>query len=107
MLTKGDVWDEPKDHSTEGHIFTCVLTFRNKTIWGPATCHDNTVALRNALHYADRRFDIIFTKKDRTLEGHTRYISVKSNGETILDRLSTHPNMDDMITAINTALGNA
>jgi hypothetical protein len=97
------VWVDDKAHSVEGHIFIGKLTFRNKLIWGPATCHDNTVALGNAIHEADRRFLMTFEKKDETLEGHTRYISVKSNGTVTLDKLSTHPNMDDLVQAIKTA----
>ncbi|PYI25432.1 hypothetical protein BP00DRAFT_499496 [Aspergillus indologenus CBS 114.80] len=107
MIEQLDVWLDDKEHSVEGHIFNCTLTFRNKVIWGPISCHDNTVALRNAIHQADRRFDMSFTNKGHTVEGHTRYISVKSNGEVLLDRLPTHDNMAGLLSAINAALGTA
>ncbi|KLU92137.1 hypothetical protein MAPG_11084 [Magnaporthiopsis poae ATCC 64411] len=107
MIEQLNVWLDDKDHSVEGHIFNCTLTFRNKVIWGPASCHDNTVALRNAIHEADRRFDMSFTKKDKTVEGHIRYISVKSNGKVLLDKLSTHDNMAGLVSAIDAALGTA
>ncbi|KAM0246381.1 hypothetical protein ACHAQJ_010252 [Trichoderma viride] len=103
MTEQLEVWLDPKDHSVEGHIFTCTLTFRNKVIWGPTSCHDNTVALRNAIHKADRRFDMSFEKKDKTVEGHINYISVKSKGEVLLDKLSTHDNMIGLVSAINAA----
>ncbi|KAL6791089.1 hypothetical protein J3E68DRAFT_411905 [Trichoderma sp. SZMC 28012] len=104
MTDQLNVWLDHKEHSLEGHIFECTLTFRDKIIWGPKSCHDNTVALRNAIHEADERFDMSFTKKDKTAEGHTRYISVKSNGKVLLDKLSTHANMQGLVDAINATL---
>lgn len=107
-MTEGlDVWLDNKDHSVEGHIFNCTLKFRNKVIWGPIHCHDNTVALREAIHAADRRFDMSFEKRDKTIEGHIKYISVKSNGKVLLDKLSTHDNMVGLISAINAVLATA
>ncbi|KAI1086557.1 hypothetical protein F5B19DRAFT_131114 [Rostrohypoxylon terebratum] len=104
MTEQLNVWLENKNHSVEGHIFNCTLTFRNKVIWGPISCHDNTVALRNAIHKADSRFDMSFTKKDHTVEGHTCSISVKSNSEVLLTKLSTHDNIAGLVTAINAVL---
>ena len=70
------IWLEDKPHSVEGHIYEATLTFNDTIIWGPKTCHDNTVTLREKIHEADNRFDITFTKKDKTIEGHTKYIYV-------------------------------
>ncbi|KAL6691201.1 hypothetical protein J3F84DRAFT_387094 [Trichoderma pleuroticola] len=53
MSDQLDIWLIKKEHSIKGHIFNCTLTSRNKVIWGPVSCHDNTVALRNAIHEAD------------------------------------------------------
>ncbi|KAJ2966566.1 hypothetical protein NQ176_g10089 [Zarea fungicola] len=98
------VWLEPKRHSVEGHTATCILTFRGRTIWGPASCHQNTIELRNAIHKADDRFNILFEPKSHTVEGHTRSISVSSFGQVLLDRLSTHDNMEGLVIAINAVL---
>ncbi|KAL8364673.1 hypothetical protein RB595_003787 [Gaeumannomyces hyphopodioides] len=107
MAEQLNVWLDKKRHSVEGHILKCTLTFRGKVIWGPISCHDNTIALRNAIHDADRRFDMSFTKKGKTVEDHTRCISVKSNGKVLLNKLSTHDNMAGLVAAINNALGTA
>lgn len=88
----------------EGHIFTCTLLFNGKLIRGPRSCHDNTIELKNALHKADERFDIELYKQDHTVEGHTRYISVKSGGNLLLDKLSTYGNMGSLVVAINAVL---
>ncbi|KAI8681067.1 HET domain-containing protein [Fusarium keratoplasticum] len=50
------IWTEPKSHSLEGHIFNGTLLFNGNAIWGPRSCHDNTVDLINALSDADPRF---------------------------------------------------
>lgn len=104
MTDELTVWLSGKEHSVEGHIFEATLKFNDKAIWGPVSCHDNTIALREAIHKADKRFDISFTKKDKTNEGHTRYISVKSNGQVLLDNLSTHDNMAGLVAAIDAVL---
>lgn len=97
------IWLEDKPHSVEGHIYEATLTFNDTIIWGPKTCHDNTVTLREKIHEADNRFDITFTKKDKTIEGHTKYIYVRSNGEDLLSGYSTHDNMAGLIDAIKVA----
>lgn len=104
MTGQLNVWLDKKEHSVEGHIFECTLTFRDKVIWGPISCHDNTIYLRKAIHEADQRFDMSFTKKESTVEGHICCISVKSDGKLVLDRLSTHGNMEGLVNAINIAL---
>ncbi|KAF3762122.1 hypothetical protein M406DRAFT_53353 [Cryphonectria parasitica EP155] len=99
-----NVWLENKQHSIEGHIFQCTLKFDDRVIYGPISCHDNTVALGDAIHNADSRFKMSFDKKDHTVEGHTRYISVKSGDKVLLDKLSTHDNMAGLVAAIDLAL---
>ncbi|KAI0594163.1 hypothetical protein F4775DRAFT_575043 [Biscogniauxia sp. FL1348] len=93
-------WLDPKDHSVEGHTKQCILTFNGSVIWGPKSCHDNTVQLRDALHKADSRFDIILMDKPKTVEGHTAYISVSAGDTVYLDKLSTHDNMGGLCKAI-------
>lgn len=90
--------------SVESHKYECTLSFNGSVIWGPVTCHENTRDLQYAIHKADDRFDLSLTRKDLTVEGHTRCISVISEGETLLDRTSTHENMTGLVTAINDAL---
>ncbi|EFY89357.1 hypothetical protein MAC_04543 [Metarhizium acridum CQMa 102] len=98
------IWTDRKNNSVEGHTRTGILTFENKVIWGPVNCHDNTERLRVALHEADHRFDMILTPKQNTVEGHTRFISVRNSaGRVTLDRLSTHDNMDTLVAAVNAA----
>ncbi|KAK3983955.1 hypothetical protein QBC44DRAFT_253952 [Cladorrhinum sp. PSN332] len=92
---------DDKEETDEGHIFEGTLTWDGTPIWGPASCHDNTVVLREALHAVDPRFDFTFTKKDRTTEGHTKVISVEKDGKILLDNLSTHDNMIGLVQAIN------
>ncbi|EFX06181.1 hypothetical protein CMQ_6502 [Grosmannia clavigera kw1407] len=104
MNDKLNVWLDNKEHSVEGHTMECTLKFKGKVIWGPTSCHDNTIALREAIHDADDRFDMSFTKKDKTGEGHTRYISVKSNDKVVLDKLSTHDDMAGLVNAIKVTL---
>jgi hypothetical protein len=60
--------------------------------------------LREAIHQADTRFDVLFTKKDNKVEGHISYISVKSNGKVLLNKISTHDNMAGLVQAIETIL---
>lgn len=91
------VWTENRDHTKEGHTLTGTLKYKGKTIWGPRMCHRNTFLLGDALQEADWRFLMIFEPREKSIEGHTRYISVKDwNGKVILDKLMTHPNMDDL-----------
>ncbi|KAH6855791.1 hypothetical protein B0I37DRAFT_365800 [Chaetomium sp. MPI-CAGE-AT-0009] len=94
------IWIEGKEKTIEGHIFICTLKFKDKVIWGPATCHDNTLTLRDAIHKADSRFDMSFQKKDKTVEGHTRSISVKLGDTVLLNKLHTHDNMEGLVKAI-------
>ncbi|OJZ90595.1 hypothetical protein ASPFODRAFT_40993 [Aspergillus luchuensis CBS 106.47] len=97
-----------KEHSVEGHTYTGTLKFRGQTIWGPHTCHDNTQQLARALQNADWRFSLELDSKEKTIEGHTRYISVTDwNGNLVLDRLSTHDNMDTLAEAITGAVAGA
>lgn len=98
------VWLDDKDHSVEGHNCEATLTFQGTVIWGPESCHDNTFALAQAIQRTDGRFNLIIERKSKTIESHTRYISVASHGRTLLDRLPTHDNMEGLIMAINNAL---
>ncbi|KAI1634881.1 hypothetical protein F4809DRAFT_665005 [Biscogniauxia mediterranea] len=93
-------WLDPKEHSVEGHIKQCILTFNGAVIWGPTSCHDNTTHLRDALHKADSRFDMIIMDKPKTVEGHRAYISVSVGDTVFLDKLSTHENMTGLCKAI-------
>lgn len=96
-------WLDPKGHSVEGHTKQCILTFNGRNIWGPSSCHDNTTQLRDALHKADSRFDMIIMEKPKTVEGHTAYISVSAGGTVFLDKLSTHDNMTGLCKAVHDA----
>ncbi|KAB8228987.1 uncharacterized protein BDW43DRAFT_303430 [Aspergillus alliaceus] len=102
MSDQYDIWIEDKPHSVEGHIFYGTLTFKGKVVWGPKHCHNNTTQLKTALRQADDRLDMEFISKPNSVEGHTRYISVKSKGNVILNKLSTHDNMDELVTVVKT-----
>ncbi|PQE06580.1 hypothetical protein CJF31_00009703 [Rutstroemia sp. NJR-2017a BVV2] len=92
---------DDKQHSVEGHIFVGTLTFDGRKIW-ERSCHDNTVALGQALEKIDPRFRMSFEKKDKTNEGHTKTITLKDkNGNTLVDKLSTHDNMHDLVVSVN------
>ncbi|KAF4468125.1 nuclear RNA binding [Fusarium albosuccineum] len=95
-----NVWTENKAHSVEGHTYQCTLTFQDRDVWGPYHCHENTHQLGNALHRADPRFNLRMEAREKTVEGHTRSISVKFQNTVILDRLSTHDNMDGLCQVI-------
>lgn len=95
------VWTEHKEKSEEGHHLTATLLFNGKAVWGPRGCHENTMLLAEALTTADYRFTILFKKKEASVEGHTRYISVWSKGKVTLDKLSTHDNMDSFADTVN------
>ncbi|RMJ05297.1 hypothetical protein BHE90_014269 [Fusarium euwallaceae] len=97
------IWTEPKSHSLEGHIFNGTLLFNGNAIWGPRSCHDNTVDLINALSDADPRFTMRFERRNNTNEGHTRSISLRVDGRVVLNKLSTHDSMDGFVIAVNTA----
>ncbi|KAJ9192971.1 hypothetical protein DTO166G4_5104 [Paecilomyces variotii] len=98
------VWTEDKDHSVEGHTLTGSLYYNDTLIWGPRGCHPNTRELGDALHDLDNGFYMKFQNKDKSIEGHTRVIIVKAKGDVILDRLSTHPSMDDLAIAVKGVL---
>ncbi|KAI1802992.1 hypothetical protein F4811DRAFT_526656 [Daldinia bambusicola] len=104
MNYKLDVWLDDKSHTVEGHTSQCSLYFKDKRVWGPVRCHNNTVQLKEAIEKADDRFSLTVEPKSKTVEGHTRCISVKSKGEIILDRLSTHNNMTGLVTVITAIL---
>ena len=96
-----EVWTEHKGHSVEGHTLTGTLNFKGQPIWGPSGCHDNTLQLGAALHKADWRFAMTFSSKGHSVEGHVRVISVKGwDGTLLLDKLSTHDNMDSLARAV-------
>ena len=96
-----DVWTEAKEHSVEGHTLTGTLRFKGQIIWGPRGCHDNTMRLGDALNQADWRFAMSFAPKEHTIEGHTRYISVKGwDGTLLLDKLNTHDEMDSLAKTV-------
>ncbi|PWY80164.1 hypothetical protein BO83DRAFT_435191 [Aspergillus eucalypticola CBS 122712] len=103
-----EVWTEHKEHTVEGHTFTGTLKFRGETIWGPRSCHDNTHRLAKALQDADWRFSLLLEPKEHSVEGHVRYISVRDwNGGILLDKLSTHDNMDSLARAVSQAIAGA
>ncbi|KAE8312377.1 hypothetical protein BDV41DRAFT_539379 [Aspergillus transmontanensis] len=93
------IWIEEKRHSVEGHLYHAELKFHDRIVWS-GTCHENTHRLKEALEKSDSRWELEITRKDKTIEGHTRQISVLYRGEIILDRLSTHPNMDNLVQCI-------
>ncbi|OTA98718.1 hypothetical protein M426DRAFT_47529, partial [Hypoxylon sp. CI-4A] len=94
------VWLDEKPHSVEGHTAQCILFFKDRQVWGPVSCHDNTTQLRDAIEKADDRFALTVEPRSKTIEGHTRYISVKSKGVVILDKLPTHDNMGGLVVAV-------
>lgn len=96
---------ENKHKTIEGHTRTCTLKFNGRTIWGPRGCHDNTIDLKDAIETADPRFNLYLERKPKSIEGHTKYISVISKGKVTLDKLSTHDNMQGFIDAIESAVG--
>lgn len=98
-----NVWTEYKEHSVEGHEYTGTLKFKGKNIWGPRGCHGNTMQLGTAINNADWRFFMNFETKKHSVEGHTRYISVKDKDEVTL-KLGTHDSMDELAAAIRAAL---
>lgn len=96
-----EIWTTHKEHSVEGHTFTGTLNFEGKPIWGPHSCHENTIHLGKALQEADPRFDMVFEPKDHSGMGHQRYISVRDwNRDFVLDNLSTCDNMDFLARAV-------
>ncbi|KAJ8066481.1 hypothetical protein OCU04_005541 [Sclerotinia nivalis] len=97
------IWLEDKAHSVEGHIYTGTLWFNKKIIW-ERSCHDNTIKLGDAIHQLDPRFSMSFAKKEKSVEGHTKYISVKVEDKVILDKLDTHDNMDSLVTSVTAIL---
>ncbi|CAH0020144.1 unnamed protein product [Clonostachys rhizophaga] len=98
------IWLERKEHSVEGHTAECILTFNNRIIWGPQSCHDNTFRLKDALFAVDPRFQITLRNKRKSMEGHTYSLSLMADGHLYLDRLSTHENMIGLCQAINDCL---
>ncbi|KAJ5728283.1 hypothetical protein N7493_004613 [Penicillium malachiteum] len=103
MADENHVWTEVVDNSVEGHTKTATLWFKKKKLWTHGR-HDNTSQLHNELHQLDDRFATTMDNKDKTIEGHTRKIYVRPNGQIILNGLSTHPSMDDMATIVNAIL---
>jgi hypothetical protein len=102
MAKKSKVWLNITSKTVEGHTNTCELFFNDKSIWGPRSCHDNTVKLQTALHKADKRLELRLDTKSKTVEDHTRNINVESKGEVILSKLGCHENMEGLAIAINT-----
>ncbi|CAI6091766.1 unnamed protein product [Clonostachys chloroleuca] len=86
--------------TVEGHTMTGTVYFENKKIWGPKSCHDNSVDIQRAFKRADPRFEMALERKPHSVEGHTRALTIKSNGNTILNGHSVHDNMDDMVATI-------
>ncbi|KAI1213155.1 uncharacterized protein F4807DRAFT_457240 [Annulohypoxylon truncatum] len=104
MNNKLHVWLEEKPHSVEGHTAKCTLYFKDRQVWGPVHCHGNTEQLRDAIQKADDRFALTVEPRSKSVEGHIRYISVKSHGNVLLDKLSTHDNMEGLVTVIEALL---
>lgn len=104
MTYEFNIWLDPKNHSVEGHTRTCTLYFKDKVIWGPRSCHPNTDRLKDAIEQADCRFRLDIHTKDHSVEGHIKYISVEHEGKVLLDKMSTHDNMEGLVTAINAVL---
>jgi hypothetical protein len=46
--------------------------------------------------------ELRMARKEHSVEGHTRKISVRANGQNLLEGLSCHDNMDDLPGIINT-----
>lgn len=78
--------------------------FKDRQVWGPVSCYDNAEQLRDAIRKAVVRFALTVESKSKSIEGHTRYISVKSHGIVLLDKLSTHDNMEELAIAIEAIL---
>ncbi|KAI0099660.1 hypothetical protein GGR51DRAFT_535329 [Nemania sp. FL0031] len=93
-------WLDPKPHSLECHERQCILTFNSAVIWGPTHCHSNATELRDALHKADSRFDMIIMDRPGTFEGHIAYISISAGDTVYLDKLPTHDNMTGLCKAV-------
>lgn len=102
MGNESKVWLDVASKTNEGHTNTCTLLFNDQVIWGPTSCHDNTVDLQTALRKADPRLELRLARKDHSIEGHTRRINVESKGIKILEGLSCHDNMEGLVTSINT-----
>ncbi|TLS21608.1 uncharacterized protein PpBr36_09583 [Pyricularia pennisetigena] len=96
------VWLSEKDKTVEGHTNTAALYFNDKLMWGPKSCHDNTVDIQTALRKVDPRLELRLARKDKTVEGHTRAFNIKHNGKDVLTNHSCHDNMGDLATTINT-----
>ncbi|CAD6441826.1 d353dc51-b741-43ec-8574-4609fa85c38d [Sclerotinia trifoliorum] len=45
-----------------------------------------------------------FASKSKTIEGHTKYISVKVGDNVVLDKPSTHDNMHDFVVSVTAIL---
>ncbi|POS73689.1 hypothetical protein DHEL01_v207920 [Diaporthe helianthi] len=101
MNDKLYVWLDDKPHSVEGHNRQCTLFFKDNQVWGPKGCHYNTTSLADAIQKADDRFVLRLEPKPHSVEGHTRYISVKSRGQLLLNRMSTHDNMAELVAVID------
>ncbi|APA09817.1 hypothetical protein SS1G_05972 [Sclerotinia sclerotiorum 1980 UF-70] len=97
------VWLDGRDHSQEAHIYTGTLWFKERKIW-ENSCHDNTIQLGDALHKLDPQFSMTFASKEKTLEGHTKSISVRVGDNVILDKLSTHDNMHELVVSVTAIL---
>ncbi|KAB8271132.1 hypothetical protein BDV30DRAFT_240746 [Aspergillus minisclerotigenes] len=97
------VWIEDGDPRVEGHTLMGTLRFRGEIIWEHGW-HPNTVKQFEALYKLDPRFTMAFEGKERSVEGHTKLISVESGGSVILDRLPTHSSMEELVTAVKAIL---
>ena len=95
-----DVSIENIEESVEGHTAQAWLHFNGEKIWGPKSCHDNTIRLARALEKADSRFSIPIEPKEHHISKHTRSISVKDwDGNYVIYKLSTDEDMDSLVSA--------
>ncbi|KAJ6070612.1 hypothetical protein N7467_011931 [Penicillium canescens] len=101
---KNAVWTEKRGNTVEGHTLTGALYFNNDLIWGPRGCHVNTRRLGDALHDLDCGFYMKFEGMTKSIEGHTRFISVKARGDVILDKMDTHDSMDELAAVVKGVL---
>lgn len=95
------VWRiEEISHSVEGHTVGITLKFKDEIIWGPHSAHGHVYDLRAAMAVRDERFEFVLKDMRKTIEGHTKGITVIYHGEVIVDKISVHHNMDEMVAQI-------
>jgi hypothetical protein len=96
------IWTGSRDKTIEGFTMTAELHFKGKVYWGPAACHSNAVNIQNALQNADHRLFLKLQNRDKSNEGVTCTLSLKKNGDLLLNGFPIHDNMVPMAGIIKT-----